>query len=278
MKICIGSDLHLEFGRGDLQVPECDVLLLAGDIFVPHLDDQKKNAKDKLKKRYKAFFKEISEKCGQTFMIMGNHEHYGGFFLETKDKINHYLEPFPNIRLLDNEAVALSKDVVLFGATMWTDYKDENPEAMMICRNRMSDHEVIFAHRGSGLYDVTERFLPRHAARENQYTREKIVEFLSKYRDNKVTIVMTHHAPSWVCVGDMFKLDIMSYGYANTGLDDMLLDGDGPDFWIHGHMHKRDVITHGATRIICNARGYFGHQRTDDFTWREMNLEILESE
>lgn len=267
----------MEFGRGGLTVPECDVLLLAGDILVPHLQNQKQNARDKVKKRYKKFFKEVHEKCGQTYMIMGNHEHYDGVLGETKAAINNYIDQYPTITLLDNEEVLIGEDIALFGATMWTDYNKENPEVMHMANRRMNDHECIIGHRGSGPYDVSTRFRAVDAVKENKFTRQKIVEFLSKYKDDKLTFVMTHHAPSWACVSRGFSIDILSYAYANTGLDDMILDGDGPAFWIHGHMHKRDMFDHGKTKIICNARGYFRHQRTEDFEWKTLDVSFEEN-
>lgn len=210
-------------------------------------------------------------------MVMGNHEHYGGFFGETKAKINHYLEPFDNITLLDNEEVMIGDDIALFGATMWTDYNKEDPQVLHLANNRMSDHEVILLHRGSGSYDVTTKFRAAAAAKENTYTREKIISFLGRYAQERMTIVMTHHAPTWACVKRDFSSDLLSYAYANTGLDDLFLDDLGPDIWIHGHMHKRERFNHGKTEIVCNARGYFGHKKTDDFKWLSMDIDIQET-
>ena len=68
---------------------------------------------------------------------------------------------------------------------------------------------------------------------------------------------MTHHAPSWECVIGEYRDTETSFAYANSGMDWMLYD-IGPDFWIHGHMHKRDEIQiSDRTKILCNARGYF---------------------
>lgn len=109
-------------------------------------------------------------------------------------------------------------------------------------------------------------FRANDAYQENLFARQKLVEFLSQNTDRK-SIVMTHFPPSWACVDPQYSRDILTYYFTNTGLDDMLLDNDGPDVWLYGHMHHRKEFLHGdKTRIIANARGYFGHGSENAFT------------
>ena len=45
-----------------------------------------------------------------------------------------------------------------------------------------------------------------------------------------------------------------------------------PKLWIHGHMHNRSDYMIGDTRIVCNPRGYAGH----DWHAAEFKLQFLE--
>jgi len=67
MKIGILSDLHVEFETYDEEFPECDVLVLAGDIH---------DASDYLSKN--TINRKISSFNGNIVQIGGNHEGYGG--------------------------------------------------------------------------------------------------------------------------------------------------------------------------------------------------------
>ena len=271
--IYAASDIHLEFG-GPIQVPECDLLLLSGDIFTPwrHPADRQ-NHTDAIRKRERKFFQQCQDKATRTLMVLGNHEHYNGVFGETAAKVRSRLEEFPTITLLDNE-VAEFVDFAVFGATMWTDMNKDHPEVMWHARRNMSDFSVIYSYKGTGYQDPSVGFTPADTVKENTYSKQKMVEFLSNYADKK-TIVMTHHAPTYGCIDREFSADILSYAFANTDLDDMLLDNNGPDVWLYGHCHHRKEFLHGdKTSIIANARGYFNYgpesQLVNTFEFKEI--------
>lgn len=256
MKIFFISDIHLEGGIGELQIPECDVILLAGDICSPSMAHHnkctfpiKKNLADKINKRYQKFFEKVSKRASHVYYIYGNHEFYGTSIQEAKMMLNDFISPYKNIHILENESVDIGDGIKLFGGTMWTDLKRGDPIVEFSVARAMNDFLVI--------YNGDEKMGLDYVKEENQKFRVALEKFLIENKDNK-TIVMSHHAPSWECVKEEYRYDIVSYGYANTGLDYLIYD-DGPDVWIHGHMHKRDEIQFSEkTKIICNARGYFG--------------------
>lgn len=70
-KIAYCSDLHLEFGRLNIELPDADILLLAGDIYVNYLFNKHDSTDDVID-----FFTEISKKYKNIIYVPGNHEYY----------------------------------------------------------------------------------------------------------------------------------------------------------------------------------------------------------
>lgn len=258
MKIGIISDIHLEFGIGNLEIPECDLLVLAGDIFTPTRNHANPNLNRKLEKRSKKFFEVCADRAKKTIMVLGNHEHYNMTFSDTANAVRDVISYHSNIYLLDNEDIVVD-DLHIFGSTLWTDFNRGDPLVMLNVAHSINDYSQI---RESEERELPIRFItPNMIYLESLRSNRLIHEFLNGKEDLE-TMVVTHHAPSWACVHDRYKTDNVSYAYANTNLDNLILYGNGPNYWIHGHMHQQHDFMHGEkTRIICNARGYWGMER-----------------
>lgn len=252
MKIFYGSDVHLEFAGPIPDVPKGDLLLLAGDIFTPwKMDDE-----DKVKATQ--FFRECSNNFGEVIYTLGNHEHYGGFLYETDELVKTFLSPFKNIRVLNNESV-IYDNFSLFASTFWTDCKNSDPEVMWHIQRNMNDYGEISTSRDV-VYGKSVKLRCPDTVAENFYSRKLLVEFLSRCNDYlKHPLIMTHHNPSMFCVPHKYKLDDLSYGYSNTGLDDLLLD-EREFTWVCGHTHEEFDEPFGNGRIIRNCRGYVGYE------------------
>ena len=245
MKLAVLSDIHLEFGRYDLNIPtEVDAILLPGDICTPHLAENSSYGDEyKLFKRFKKFFKDCND-VAPTYYIMGNHEHYGGRLGSTIPKLQ---EIVGDTIILDGTSCTLG-DYALWGGTLWTDLKSSDPLVEFHAKQGMND----FSH----INDLT---LNRHRYLNTDYTL-KLREFLS---NNSNPIVMTHHAPHTHSIPQQYKADILSYAYANTELEYLLLDND--ILWFHGHIHQEQDYYINNTRVICNPRGYCKYEKTRDF-------------
>lgn len=271
MKILFGSDLHLEFGRGDLDVPECDVLLLAGDIFLPwaknNLHGSHRNQWSKIDKRQEKFWAQVAERVGQCYVIAGNHEHYHGKFYHTEDRITSYIGQYPNIKFLENETAEFG-EYVLFGATFWTDINGADPLVCLEVEGAVNDYHVIW-HDGFMLKsEVT--------IAENKYTRGKLVDFFESLPVGKTPIVMTHHAPFYMSVPDRFKTDQTSFAYANSKMEYLVNPYNVPPcFWIHGHMHDRFTYSFGNIQVLCHPRGYWGEQGSRGYAFVELPEKVL---
>ena len=64
-------------------------------------------------------------------------------------------------------------------------------------------------------------------------------------------VVITHHAPSPLCLADPY--DDLAHCYASDLRP--LIARRRPDVWIHGHVHHHVDHMEGGTRILANGRG-----------------------
>lgn len=268
MKIFYGSDLHLEHERRDSHtienIPSGDLLILAGDVFSPWMNNLGPAA---------VFFEQVSEKFKQVVYVAGNHEHYQGFFTDTHAEIEKFLSPFDNIHLLNGEAIDY-EGFSLFGCTLWTDARGRHPEVMWDMTQGMNDYDIVhFSQDTNGYYGSRPvKLRPDDTVNENDYHRQLLRSFLERCAERQVKpVIVTHHAPSWECVEPEYRLDNLSYAYANTGLDSLLADA-GEFIWIHGHMHKRDSIDLFDGVVLCNARGYISEAPSSWFKFKELTV------
>lgn len=277
MDLCFGSDLHLEFEKGvkhTLNVPTGDLLILAGDVYTPWSNCPKHQAV------WKSFFKEVSEKFDTVVYVLGNHEHYGGNFYQTLDKVKDDLEEFTNIKVLNNTWFEY-KGLLVFGSTFWTDIRGGNPEVMWNVQRGMNDYQQIHTgHSNYGPY-TSKRVLLRanDTTNENHYARGALREFMTEAENKELfPIVVTHHQPDWMCVEPCYRVDDLSYAYANTGLEGYLFDFPN-NLWFCGHMHKRDSLELGNSTVFTNARGYVGMEGgVHKFEFVKLKVEVGEND
>jgi hypothetical protein len=58
----------------------------------------------------------------------------------------------------------------------------------------------------------------------------------------------------------------MNGGYSSD-MDEFIADHPQIRLWTHGHTHHVFDYVVGETRVVCNPRGYAGHEvRADEFT------------
>lgn len=264
MKICYGSDIHLEFDDSiarektktamlnSFKIPECDVLLLAGDILVV----------SKINSSTLSFLVECSNKCGAVYMIAGNHEHYHGILEETHKDLKELISDLglSNIYLLENEVVEFG-DYALFGGTFWTDFKQNDPVISLQVQMALRDFDVITMHK-------YKKLSTDEVVRLNNIARHKLLNFL-RFKKAKYNIVMTHHAPSFLSAAEQYQFDDITYGYANTDLEKMF-DGIAPDFWVHGHMHIAASYEWMNVQVRCNPHGYYGIERSTGYKFKQL--------
>lgn len=77
------------------------------------------------------------------------------------------------------------------------------------------------------------------------------------------TVLVTHHLPSYRSVAPNFGGHPLNPCYASNL--DGLIERYKPALWIHGHTHMSCDYQLGATRVVCNPRGYVNHNLNVDF-------------
>jgi len=292
MKIAVCSDLHLEFGTIDLTNDDgADVLVLSGDILVAKdLTQYSEILQGSRSNKFHEFFQRCSERFHNVVYIAGNHEHYHGDFQETYKILKEHLEYLDNVHVLDNEVVEI-QDVTFVGGTLWTDLNKRDALTLWHIKSCMNDFRVIkngtmknrvplYKRDSTGSYVVDE--LNRKVQEGTKFkdlpkvfTPEDSVEAHETFRayirlvtedQSKKFVVVGHHAPSNLSIHDMYKHDTLMNGAYYSDLSELMLDRPNIKLWTHGHVHNSFDYMIGETRVLCNPRGYVGHeQRAKEF-------------
>ena len=230
MKIHIMSDLHLEFGqlRG-YHAPDCDVVILAGDIGTGTTGVRWINA---------------TFPHSPVATLAGNHEFYRNSFPALYSELR--LICLPNVHFLQN-SIWEHEGQRFLGGTLWTDFKGNDPFVKVYAQAHMSDYSVIEGATPDVIY---EDFL-------------NTLTFLQR-NIQEGDVVVTHHAPSYKSVDFNRYTDRSMDPLYCSDLSELIVKTK-PRLWIHGHTHASKDYTLGDTRVICNPRGYSGHQLNPDF-------------
>lgn len=292
MKIAVCSDLHLEFGNLTLENPgDVEVLILSGDIIVERdLDEWVEAQVESGFARHKSvmyhtFFQECAEAFPHVIYVAGNHEHYHGDFKFTLSDLKKKLGYIKNLHILDKETVKIG-DFTFVGSTLWTDMNNQDPLTLFHMKDYMNDFRIIknsnrYVYRNVPLYkesaeggyatdengmmiqigmkkkEEVSRFSPEDAVEENKKCFDIIKHVVS---ENDNVIVVGHHTPSHQSCHPRYSHDtIMNGGYHNN-YEEYIVDHPQIKLWTHGHTHERYDYFIGETRIICNPRGYIGHE------------------
>lgn len=232
MHLQIISDLHLEFGIGELSFDKADVVVLAGDVHVGT-------------KGIEWIFSTIKNK--PVIYILGNHEYYKGSYPKTLYKINE-LASNTNVHVLENRSVTID-GICFHGATLWTDFSlFGNPlHYGSICQSKMNDYKKI---RRDPSYSALRSIDTFRIHNKSMLWLEESL----KHSSTKINVVVTHHAPSILSIPHQFREDPLSAAYASD-LETFITTYQ-PQYWIHGHVHEPKQYSIGETQIICNPHGY----------------------
>jgi Icc-related predicted phosphoesterase len=258
MRVALASDIHLEFGEIELENTEsADVLILAGDI----CQAVDVNHDTTMGRRCQTFFKQVSARFPWVIYIMGNHEHYQGDYARSRERLQKMLDNHgcDNVHLLEKDTVTI-EDVTFVGGTLWTDFNREDSLCMWHASQGMNDYRVCKnSGRGISGGGYASRLQPEDTLADHRAMLDYIRIVTEGHVDRKF-VVAVHHAPSSESVAECFKGDLLMNGNFYTDLSEFILDRPQIRLWVHGHMHNNSNYWIGDTHVVCNPRGYIGHE------------------
>ncbi|KAJ5164775.1 calcineurin-like phosphoesterase [Penicillium coprophilum] len=239
------SDLHLEINQ---QYTLFDVpvvskyLLLAGDIGRLADYDQ-----------YLAFLQRQTKNFELVFLILGNHEFYGGS-LESGLETARRLEQDPSLNerfvLLHQRRYDIpDTNVTILGCTLWSDIPENSRD---IVHYKIQDFQkiedwTIDEHNAAHKSDLN---WLREEAQSIYYTHKKNPTKSSK----RSILVATHHAPTMHRTSSpQHAHNPWSVAFATELLTQ---PWNGVDTWVFGHTHYSTEFKEKGIRVVSNQRGY----------------------
>lgn len=225
------SDLHLEFGPLVYPKTNADIIIAAGDIGI-----------------YQQGVDWLASIDKPVLYVAGNHEFYHHEYNDTMETL-HQTCSNSNIQFMDKSVVIIGK-VRFLGCTLWIDAEKALSEGKKTGSN---DFKKIRYGDDLLSHDVVYML--------NQQDVTWLTQELAKPFEGK-TVVITHHAPTFWSWGGS-PIAPGRYSYCN----DMrpLMYEHKIEAWFHGHTHQIRDYNIGDTRVLCNPRGYWGHQGVNEF-------------
>lgn len=233
MKIQVFSDIHFEAYQNPNLIwrfvtPQAPVAVVAGDI-----DAHK----------FEKTVTEIATRFEKVICVLGNHEYYRKDIAWKPD-----ITQMPDNVVLLDPGVHQHEDILFIGATLWTDFKDQDWFVMHNAKDNINDFRVV--------KDGEHRFTPHKALDFHHREKAFIKLMIEENRDKKVVIV-THFMPTYHVVHEKWKktgTDNLNYYFA-AQCDD-LINMCEAKAWIFGHTHDRRDMMLGDVRMVCNPLGY----------------------
>lgn len=236
MRLRLISDIHLD-GREGWKLPKLpdealQVLCIAGDIGTAD-------------RSYRWFFKDVSKRFHKVFLVLGNHDFYGGSLYTAYEQWRNQLLEFDNVTILNN-TFELFEDVYFFGTTLWTDFHND-PIAQATAIGYMADYRLIIGYQGNRVYPV-------EIEEQNRIATDFVK--LAAMHPGKRKVLITHHMPHKRFTNERWlKAGGNEYFYTSNLSVEILRMFD----LIHcGHTHDAKDFHIRNTRCIVNPLGYGG--------------------
>lgn len=273
MNFKIFSDLHIEFYdttnlnkiKRNLEryfpQEESDkdtILLLAGDIGIYKNWDI----------TYKPVFNYFSKRFKQVIAIPGNHSWYGSEIWDNEKEFLKDKQLPKNVLYGDNYSYLIN-DTIIIASCLWTDMNKENPLNMNYIQMRMNDYVKIKKSNDSDVYSPYKKcILAQDTIDRHKISKQFIIDELINANKNgiKNKIILSHHAPSYQSISNIYKSDSLNSAYCND-LDDIMIEY-GVNLWCHGHIHTNLDYMIENTRVICNPFGYHNYQVNPEFDYK----------
>lgn len=206
------------------------------------------------------------------FFITGNHIVYNNRHKPIQDLQNELKAIYPNTseaaywRYLEKDYFVLKDEkIVIFGATLWTDYEVGHPDKyinMYSAKHSMNDFRFGIVRTNDG---ETTGLSPEFCADEHQKTLEALDNVCKKFPDYKI-VVMTHHCPSLQSISMTYSGHSCNGAYVSN-LEEFIKAHTNIKAWCCGHVHHRHEYQVGQCTVIANPRGYCRYN--EDVEWHQ---------
>jgi len=282
MKITLASDLHLEFSDCFELKNEnnADVLILGGDVMIaedlhdhPHVPSiyeygsfAELGRKQKRVQTFRDFLTRMSNLFPHVVYVAGNHEFYHGKWVKGIQYLRDECAKFPNVHFLERDSVKID-DVTFIGGTLWTDMNKYDPLTLHAVRDMMNDFRII-KNDEKGYTNLK----PADTVVRHRETLAYIKTVIAEKHDEKF-VVVGHHSPSHQSVHPQYAHETLMNGAYHSDLSEFILDHPQIKLWTHGHTHDTFDYMIGSTRVVCNPRGYAGHEEQANL-WQLITVDV----
>jgi hypothetical protein len=174
----------------------------------------------------------------------------------TLEYIRHSMNDF---RIIANSARKTYRKVPLYK-------KDEHEKYVL-------DENGKYIQVGMKMKEEDSVFSPQDAVDEHVKCLAVIDDVYHDMPEHKTMVVVGHHTPTHKsCHPRYAHEDLMNGGY-HSNLSDFILDRPRIKLWTHGHTHDDFDYMVGDCRVVCNPRGYIGHEpRASTFKLKVIEL------
>jgi hypothetical protein len=229
--------------------------------------------------RYHEFFQRCAARFEHVVYIVGNHEHYHHDFAKTVLHLRDVLSYLPNLHVLEKDSLDVG-DVTFLAGTLWTNMNQEDPHTLYSIRNYMNDfrcitnstREVHFRDDDGKFHTRVARFTPEDTVEEHKAMLEFVNTAIAA-RPDRQYVVVGHHAPSRLSTHAQYADEHMVNGAYSSDLNEFIQDHPQIRLWTHGHTHHNFDYQIGQTRVVCNPRGYHGHEQ-QAADWQLQTVEV----
>jgi len=243
LRIWILSDLHRDVGVpwSPASIPVTDVAVIAGDV-----GEGIEGSLSWLARAIRPHMRVV--------FVAGNHEHYRGCMPDELAR-GRSVAASLGIDFLEDEATWID-GVAFAGCTLWTDYRLDGDRcvasAMDDARHMLNDHRLIDRERRPRRLP----FRPEDAAATHLASRAWLESLarMPAWTQARGRVVVTHHGPTAASLDPAFAGAKLNPAFASQ-LDGLVAQL-GCDLWVHGHVHASRAYRVGATRVLCNPKGY----------------------
>ena len=228
MKIAFMSDLHIDF-RADhgleflhtLEVPECDVLVVAGDLM------------EVACRAWESSVEKLCKMAPRVIYVAGNHENYLSSVFAVDRRLEQVERKNKNLTTASAARTFVINGVSFLVGTLWFPWFVDQDEY----KGLLNDFNYI-------------RYLEPEC-----YKRNADFNIALRGIEGGPCVVITHHAPSYKSVNPKYAGEAINRFFVGGDFDDIIRTSK-IKIWLHGHMHETVDYMIGNTRIVSNPLGY----------------------